>query len=179
MIVGSIPRRYAKALFELAAEQGKVEAWSERLAALRQIIESASELQDVLVNPIYTADQRRAILGKIATALSLDAAIANLISLLGDRNRLGYLAGIVDAFTALADQKLGRVRARVTSAVPLDPAAAGELSDRLARATRAQVIVDSKVDPQLIGGVVAQVGDLTYDGSIRAQLEALRTDLKQ
>jgi F-type H+-transporting ATPase subunit delta len=179
MIVGSIPRRYAKALFDLAVEQGKVEAWAERLLALKQAVESSEELRDVLVNPIYTKEQRRAIAGKIIAALRLEPQPANLLYLLGDRNRLGYLGRVVEAFSALADEKLGRLRARVASAIPLDQTTAQGLANKLARATNSQVILERTVEPDLLGGVVAQVGRLTYDGSLRAQLEDLRTTLKQ
>jgi len=179
MIVGSIPRRYAKALFEVAVEQGKVEAWAERLLALQHAVGSSEELRDVLVNPIYTKEQRRAITGKIVAALRLDPHPANLLYLLGDRNRLAYLGGVVEAFSALADEKLGRLRARVTSAIPLDQTIAQSLANQLARAANAQVILERAVEPDLLGGVVAQVGRLTYDGSLRSQLEDLRKTLKQ
>ena len=179
MIVGSITRRYAKALFDIAVEQGKVEAWSESLQSLKRAVESSDELRDVLVNPIYTREQRRAIGAKLAAALHLEAEPASLMYLLGDRNRLAYLGAIVDTFGAYADEKLGRVRARVTSAVPLDAASAQAIADKLAHATRAQVILDRAVDPALLGGVVAQVGSLTFDGSVRTQLEDLRRTLKQ
>jgi F-type H+-transporting ATPase subunit delta len=179
MILGSVTRRYAKGLFYLAVEVGKVEAWSESLLSLKRAVEASEELRDILVNPVYSKDQRRAIGAKLVAALHLDPEPANLLYLLGDRNRLAYLGAIVDTFGVLADEKLGRVRARVTSAVPLDGANAQSIADKLARSTRSQVILDRAVDPALLGGVVAQVGSLTYDGSIRTQLEALRAALKQ
>jgi|SRR6266496_1147115 len=179
MIVGSIARRYAKALFDLAVEQGKLEAWSESLLSLKQAVESSDELRDVLVNPIYAKEQRRAIAGKLVAALRLDADPANLLYLLGDRNRLVYLGAIADRFRELADAKLGLLRAQVTSAVPLDAAAAQSIADKLARATGSKVILNRAVDEGLLGGVVAEVGNLTYDGSVRTQLEDLRKTLKQ
>jgi F-type H+-transporting ATPase subunit delta len=179
MLVGSIARRYAKALFDLAVEQNKVEAWAESLRSLKQAVESSEELRDVLVNPIYTREQRRAIGTKLASALKLDREPAHLLYLLGDRNRLAYLGTVVDTFCAMADEKLGRIRAHVVSATPLDTASAQAIADKLARATQAQVILVRAVDPALLGGVVATVGSLTYDGSVRTQLEALRTNLKQ
>jgi F-type H+-transporting ATPase subunit delta len=179
MIVGSIARRYARALFGLAVEQGKIEPWADALGALRQAVEGSAELRDVLVNPVYTREQRRAIVGKLAAALRLDAEPANLLYLLGDRNRLSHLGAIVDTFVRLGDAKLGRVRAHLTSAVPLDASAAQRISDKLSAATRAQVLLDADVDPELLGGVVAQVGSLTFDGSLRTQLEAMRAALKQ
>ncbi len=179
MIVGSIARRYARALFDLALEQNKVEAWADALASLKQAVEASAELRDVLENPVYTREQRRAIADKLAAALRLDPAPTNLLYLLGDRNRLSQLGGVVDAFARLADQKLGRTRARLVSAVPLDGASAARIAEKLSAATRSRVLVESDVDPALLGGVVAHVGAFTFDGSVRTQLEAMREQLKQ
>jgi F-type H+-transporting ATPase subunit delta len=179
MIIGSIARRYAKALFGLAVEMGRVEPWNESLQALKEVVQGSPDLVDVLSNPVYSKEQRRAIVEKLAGALGLDAEPANLLFLLGDRNRLPYLGAVVDTFGALADEHLGRLRARVTSAVPLDPTTAQAIADRLSQSTRARVLLDRVVDPKLIGGVVAQVGSIVFDGSLRTQLEDLRRQLKQ
>jgi F-type H+-transporting ATPase subunit delta len=179
MIEGSIARRYAKALFSLAAESGRVEPWAASLEALREAVEASPDLRDVLSNPVYSKEQRRPIVEKLAGALSLDPQPASLLFLLGDRNRLGYLAAVVDTFRSLADEHLGRVRAKVTSAVKLDEAAAQAIADKLSQATKAKVLLDRVVDPAILGGVVAQVGSLVYDGSLRAQLEDLRKQLKR
>src|SRR5512133_2576257 len=117
MIMGSIARRYATALFVLAVDAGRVEAWASSLQSLQQVIDGSPDLQDVLSNPVYSKEQRRAIVEKLAAALSLDPAPRDLLFLLGDRNRLAYLAGIVANFSDQADQHLGRIRAKVTSAV--------------------------------------------------------------
>jgi F-type H+-transporting ATPase subunit delta len=179
MISGSIARRYAKALFMLAVEQGRVEAWSESLQALARAVAVAPDLQDVLQNPAYDREQRRAVVTKLAEALKLDAEPSSLLFLLGDRNRLAALGAVVQAFRELADLELGRVRAKVTSAVTLDDVAVQAIADKLSAATKKQVLVERVVDPAILGGVVAQVGSLVYDGSIRAQLEDLRQTLKQ
>lgn len=179
MISGSIGRRYAKALFGLAVEQDRVEPWSDALRALKVAVDGSPELRDVLQNPVYTKDQRRAIAAKLAEALKLDAQPASLLFLLSDRNRLAYLDGIVGYFGELADAKLGRVRARVTTAVPVDAAALDAISKKLGAATAATVLVEHAVEPAVLGGVVAQIGSIVYDGSLRTQLEQLKTSLKQ
>lgn len=179
MIMGSIARRYAKALFALAAEMGRVEPWSDALQALKQAVEGSPDLVDVLSNPVYSKEQRRAIVEKLAGALRLDAEPTSLLYLLAERNRLGYLGAVVETFRGYADENLGRVRVKVTSAVPLDGAAALAIAEKLSQATKAQVLLEKSVDPALLGGVVAQVGSLVYDGSVRTQLEDLRKTLKQ
>lgn len=179
MISGSIARRYARALFSLAVEQDRIEPWSQALSAVRDAVRSSSELDDALTNPVYTRDQRRAVVGKLAQALGLDDEPRNLLNLLADRNRLPLLESVCETFGELADQKLGRVRARVISAVPLEPTEASRLAQKLAGTTQAEVIVDREVDPTILGGVVAQVGSMVYDGSLRTQLEQLRRALKR
>jgi F-type H+-transporting ATPase subunit delta len=179
MIMGSIARRYAKALFGLAVDTGRVEAWATSLLSLKEAVESSPDLRDVLSNPVYSKDQRRAIVEKLAAALSLDAEPRSLLLLLGDRNRLSYLSAMVDTFRDLADQHLGRVRARVTSAVKLDDAAAQAIADKLSQSTKMKVLLEREVDPAILGGAVAQVGSLVYDGSVRTQLEDLRQQLKR
>jgi F-type H+-transporting ATPase subunit delta len=179
MIMGSIARRYAKALFGLAVEAGRVEAWATALLALQQVIEGSPDLQDVLSNPVYSKEQRRAIVEKLASALSLDAAPRDLLFLLGDRNRLVYLSGIVTVFRDLSDAHLGRIRAKVTSAVKLEDGAAQAIAEKLSQSTQAKVLLERAVDPAILGGVVAQVGSLVYDGSVRTQLEDLRQQLKR
>ena len=179
MIMGSIARRYAKALFGLAVDSGRVEPWAKSLDALREAVLTSPDLRDVLSNPVYSKEQRRAIVENLAEAMKLDPEPANLLFLLGDRNRLGYLAAVVDTFRELADRHLGRLRATVTSAVGLDDAAAQAIGEELSRKHGAQILLDRAVDPAILGGVVAQVGSLVYDGSVRTQLEDLRKQLKQ
>ncbi len=179
MIIGSVARRYAKALLALAVEQNRIEQWSASLDALQEALQASGELRDVLVNPVYDREQRRAVVKGLAQALKLDPEPANMLFLLADRNRLDQLSGIIDTFRLLADEKVGRLRARVVSAVPLDAAAVNGISRKLAEVTRAEVVVDRDVDAGLLGGAVAQVGRFTYDGSLKTQLEILRRTLKQ
>jgi len=178
MIVVSIARRYAKALFSLADEQGQVEHWSSGLDALGRALASSAELRDTLASPLFDKDQRRNVVAALAKSLALGETASSFLFLLADRDRLAYLPAIIQTFRDLADARLGRIRAKVTSAVPLSPEESRRLAEKLARAEKAEVIVEASVDPALLGGVVAQVGSLVYDGSVRSQLEELRRAMK-
>jgi F-type H+-transporting ATPase subunit delta len=175
---GSIARRYAKALFGLAVEGGRVEAWGESLGALADALNSAPDLAVVLADPLRPREERRALAERLGAALRLDREPASLLLLLGDRNRLDRLSDILRAFAELADAHLGRLRARVTTAVPLDAPTLESLARRLSDLTRAKVLVEGAIEPELLGGVVAQVGNVVYDGSVRTQLEDLKKSLK-
>jgi F-type H+-transporting ATPase subunit delta len=178
MIVGSIARRYAKALFSLADEQGQVEQWSSGLEALGRALASSPELRETLSSPMFAKEQRRGVIAAVAATLELPDTVRSFLLLLADRDRLACLSAVVLDFRALADAHLGRIRARVTSAVPLAPEEARRIAERLARGGRTEVILEASVDPSLLGGVVAHVGSLVYDGSVRSQLEELRRTLK-
>jgi F-type H+-transporting ATPase subunit delta len=178
MIVGSIARRYAKALFSLADEQGQVEQWSAGLDALGKALTASTELRETLASPLFEKEQRRGVVAALSKGVGLPATPSNFLLLLADRSRLAYLPAVIQEFRDLADARLGRIRAKVTSAVPLSPDEARRIAERLAQAQKAQVIVETSVDPALLGGVVAQVGSLVYDGSVRSQLEELRRAMK-
>jgi len=178
MIVGSIARRYAKALFSLADEQGQVEQWSTGLDALGKALASSPELRETLESPLFEKEQRRGVVAALAKSLGLTGTLADFLLLLADRTRLAYLPAIIQDFRDQADARLGRVRAKVTSAVPLAPEEAKRIAEKLAQVEKAQVIVETAVDPALLGGVIAQVGSMVYDGSVRSQLEELRRAMK-
>jgi F-type H+-transporting ATPase subunit delta len=178
MIVVSIARRYAKALFSLADEQGQVEQWSSGLDALGRALASSPELRDTLASPLFDKDQRRNVVAALAKGLGFGETANNVLFRLADRDRLADLPAIIQTFRDLADARLGRIRAKVTSAVPLSAEETRRIAGKLAQSQKGEVIVESSVDPALLGGVVAQVGSLVYDGSVRSQLEELRRAMK-
>lgn len=176
---GSVARRYAKALFGLAVERGRVEAWSDALGSLAKVLKGAPDLVETLADPVHTRDERRALVQKLAETLKLEREPANLLLLLADRSRLDRLPDVLRALGELSDAHLGRLRARLTSAVPLPPDALDALAGRLSDMTRATVLLERSVEPAILGGVVAQVGSLVYDGSVRTQLDDLKKTLKR
>lgn len=172
MIVGSVSRRYARAIFAVAEEQGTLEQTADELRLLGAIGQDA-DIAAALANPLLSATARRGLAGTIADNLKLSPTTRNFVSLLADHRRLDQLVGIAQAFTDVLDQKLGRVRATITSAVPLFDAQRQELIGALERKLGRTVLAETSVDPQLLGGVVVDVDGTVYDGSVRTQLRTL------
>lgn len=172
---GSIARRYARALFEIGAEKNTFEAFGQELAALAAVYTQTTELRQTLENPVFQLSQRRGILEKILPRVAPSREVHNFALLLLERRRISVLPAIARAYQELVDQRLGRVRATVTSAKPLDPTALASVQRALERRTGKRVELTAEVDAGLIGGIVARVGDVVYDGSIRARLDSLRT----
>ena len=180
MVNVSVARRYARALLDVSTEAHATDQIAEQLAALSSAVSGSADLRDLLANPAYTRANRRAVLESVASALGANhPALHNLLLLLIDRDRTPYLPDITRIFRSLADARAGRVRGQVTSAVPLPSDALTKLAKALEQVTQRKVVLETKVDPSLIGGVAAQVGSVLYDGSIRTQLEEMRRQLKR
>ncbi|MBZ4330910.1 ATP synthase F1 subunit delta [Corallococcus interemptor] len=180
MVNVSIARRYARAILDVAAEGNRTDAVAEQLNAFAAVVGKSAELSDVLLNPAYSRAQRNRVVEALLQAMPSPAepALANALRLLVDRNRLGYLPDIARLYRDMADARAGRVRGQVTSAVPLSADALAQLQQSLQQLTQRNVVLETKVDPALLGGVAAQVGGTLYDGSLRTQLEQMRRELK-
>jgi F-type H+-transporting ATPase subunit delta len=175
LILVSIARRYARALFEVAGDA--YEAIGDQLAGVAAAIDQNRDIAALFANPSTPPDLRRKILDAVIQQAAVPPMLGNTLRLLDDRGRLSYLGSIARAYAALVDERAGRVRARITAARPLGSDVEKHLADALASATRRNVLMETGVDPRLLGGVVAQVGNVLYDGSLRTQLENLRREL--
>ncbi|HEV3031724.1 MAG TPA: ATP synthase F1 subunit delta [Polyangia bacterium] len=174
---GSISRRYARALFSIGVDRGTFEQLGQELDAVAALWVGSHELRQALENPIFQPSQKRAVLESVLGRAGTSSDVQRFVLLLLDRRRLSAVPSIARAYREMADLHTGRVRAHVTSAQALGPAELERIRQSLARRTGKQVILESAVDAGLIGGVVARVGDLVLDGSVRTQLGALRERL--
>jgi F-type H+-transporting ATPase subunit delta len=178
VIDASVSRRYARALFALAVEDGSHERVAEELYAVAQALRASNEARTLVENPGYTQGQRHALIDLLEKQLSLSPLVAQFLRLLVDRHRLVELSAIALAYGEMVDEKVGRVRATVTSARPLSDDELRRLRDAFGALTRHSIVLDSRTDPKIVGGLVAQVGPHVFDGSIKTQLERLRRELK-
>jgi F-type H+-transporting ATPase subunit delta len=114
-----IARRYAKALFAIAREEGKLEAYSEALKGISDFLQKSPVVEAVLVSPVYPAPLKKAVVDEVIKAQGIQDVLATFLRLVVDRRRIQYLKQIVDCFQELMDEETGVVRAVVTTAVPL------------------------------------------------------------
>ena len=165
--------RYAKALID-ALYPAKAEAGLEQLRTFEAVLNQQPQARQLLENPTVPAERRKALLIEIGQAAGFSPEIRNFIGILIERNRLEILDEIVTAYEKFLDERLGVVRATVTTAHPLEDAQRDELAATLAKATGKRVRMTVSVDPELIGGAVARVGSTIYDGSLLQQLESFK-----
>jgi len=178
MANGSLARRYARALVALGQENDSVDRLVQDLDAFDAVLDvGEGELRGVLSNPGLTNIERKSIIEQVLEKLSLDGNTNNFLRLLVDKNRFLAFDDIRQATHEMADELAGRVRATVTTAAELSPSMAAAVQTSLEETTKKSVVIDFLVDPGLIGGMVAQVGDISYDASIRTRLESLQQAL--
>jgi F-type H+-transporting ATPase subunit delta len=174
---GSVARRYARALFGIGVDAGKFEALGDELGELASLWNESDELRQTLENPVFQPSEKRKVLESILPRVAPTPEVQRFVLLLLDRRRIVLLPAIARAYRDLTDAHVGRVRAEVISAQELVPATLDRIRRSLEQRTGKKVIIHSTVDPELIGGVVARVGDLVLDGSVRTQLADLRAKL--
>ncbi|HUZ90222.1 MAG TPA: F0F1 ATP synthase subunit delta [Candidatus Acidoferrales bacterium] len=168
-------RRYARAVFELAQEEGSVGSWGERLRTVAAVF-ADPQVHGLLANRSLSLEIRQEV-ALAALAGRAGPQGDNLARLLIGGGRMFELESIIDEFDRLQDSAEGRVRATVTSAVDLAAKELDELSTRLARSLQQEVRLTARVDPDIMGGLVVQLGDRLVDASIRSRLQQLRRRL--
>lgn len=166
---GSLGRRYARALLPLAKQAGRLEEAGAELHVLARVF-AEPRLAAIIVNPTLGAAARRDLTEGVLAAAGTSTMVANLVRILVQRDRLTHLPDIARAYDALLDRELNRVRVGVRSAAPLPEAVEAEIAALARRLAGKDVIMSSEVDPELLGGVVLDVGGTVYDGSVRTRL---------
>ena len=170
----AVARRYARALHALASAARQAEAVADELAAFDQLLAAERELREALLRPWVKATTKRGIVLEVAGRLGVSPPTRNFLALVAQRRRLDLLGEILVAYRTRVDEAAGRIRARVRSAASLSDAERAALRERLGRRLGKTVLLDTEVDPGLLGGFVAEVGSRVLDVSIAGQLAALR-----
>lgn len=178
MADGSLARRYARALLEVAVEDNRVDGIARDLDTFVEVLDAGDGLlRRVMTNPGLTTLERRGVLDAVLGRLALSAHVANFLKLLTDKSRFAHLDEIVLAYRTMADEAANRVRATVVTARPLDGGMAARVQASLAATTGKQVVLTQQVDPTVLGGMVVHIGDTVYDASIRARLSSIEAAL--
>ena len=173
--LSTIARPYAKAVFELARESGKLKEWSAALAAIAAAV-ADKQLGALVGNPALSRTQLSALLGE-ALARDINSDGQTLVRMLAENGRLKAAADIARQYEDLRAEHEMRVEVEITSAAPVAQQQQSELTSAVRKRVKRDVAVAWKTDESLIGGAVIRAGDLVIDGSVRGELERLQTAL--
>jgi F-type H+-transporting ATPase subunit delta len=168
-------RRYARAIFELAREDGQFDEWGTRLVSVREIL-SRPDVHRVLANPSIPKQRRQEAVTSLLEGPAGREGV-NLGKLLVGAGRLNELDGIIEEYERLVDEAEGRVRATATTAVELSAPDYERLAEDLSNRLGREVRLTAEVDSGIIGGLVLRVGDHVIDVSLATRLQQLRRKL--
>ncbi len=177
-IQASLAGRYASALFELASEAGTVTAVESDLDTLAAALAESADMRELTTNPEIGRKVQGSAIDAVATTLGLSELTKKFLGTLAGNGRLSHLGDVVRAFRTIAAAQRGEVTAEVTSAHALTDAQIDQLKTKLTAREGRTVKLSTKVDPDLLGGLVVTVGSQRIDGSIRTRLNSLAQAMK-
>jgi F-type H+-transporting ATPase subunit delta len=172
-----VAHAYSSALFDVAKQKGKLDAVREQLGQFADAVDGNRDLQVFFFSPYFSSAEksdgaRRAIDGA-------EPEFVNFLEMLIEKQRMTEVFRIRRQFEELWKHENRRIDVTVTSAVELDPAVVGKIGEEIERQTGQEVDLASRVDAEILGGVVLQVGNMVLDASIRNRLEKLRKSVAQ
>ena len=173
-MISNISKRYARAFFDIAGEEQKLEQYYNELHQFSSVIAQNKDLGGFLANPIFEQEIKKKVLEKIIGKLSLSPMTINFLKLLIDKKRIDILPDIETCYRQLMDETLKTVRVTVKTAFPLSGEMQSYITSSLKKMTGRSVEVTVENDKNLLGGIVIGVGDTLYDGSIKNQLNNMR-----
>jgi F-type H+-transporting ATPase subunit delta len=180
MISSAVVNRYANALADVVLSPSsdvKPVRAAEQMRAFDDAVQGSKDLRLILASPAVAVARKRAIIKDIAGKLGASRVVTNFLLVLSDHRRSAALSQMIDAFESMLDERLGFVRAEVKSSSDLNQDQQNVLVGELGKLAGAPVKLRFQVDPDLIGGVTAQIGSKVYDGSVRGQLAEMRKRL--
>ena len=165
-------RVYAEALFEAGKDKGKLDSIQSQLAQFADAVDANRELQVFLFSPYLSSADKREGLGRAISGA--EPELTNFLELLVEKHRMAEIFRIRRELDELWKRENRRLDVTVTSAVELDPSVVGKIGEEVERQTGEAVELSSRVDDDILGGIVLQVGNMVLDASIRSRLEKLR-----
>lgn len=172
-----IAQVYARALFEVAREQSKLDLVREQLGQFADALNENADLRVFFFSPYFSTEEKKD--GLTRTLDGADAAIVNFLEALLERHRMPVIFRVRDEYGRLWDSENRLLPVEVTSAVDLDEATVKSIGERIGEQTGQRVELTSKVDPAILGGIVLRVGNSILDASIKHRLDQLRKHVAQ
>ena len=175
--MAAIANRYARALAEVSFKLGQHEAVERELEQFGQLLDGNRELSVFYEDPAVGAARKKAATSQLLARLGFCKTAGNFILVLVERNRMGHFNEVLQAFRQAVRDRLGIVEVGVTTSTEIGQALREQLSRAMEQLSGKRVRLRFRIDPQILGGVIARVGDTIYDGSVRQQLQQMRENL--
>jgi len=166
----AVGKRYARALFEVASERGKIDQVEADLGAIVQAVEGNEDLKKIMQHPHIAADAKISLVDELFKSHVGEESF-NFLNVLIENGREVQLSDIYSSFVQLANEARGFAEATVTSAKPLSSEEQAELAEKFGQTLNKKLRLTAIVDPAILGGIIIKIGDRLYDGSLKTKLE--------
>jgi len=173
-----LAKRYAKALFAVGKEEDKFKEYGRTLQAMADLYTENPTVVDALTNPLYPLEVRSKVMAYLIGLLKADQIMTNFLNLLVEKKRADILPEIAVQFQAMVDAAGNICQGTVVTAAELSTELQGKVQAALEKITGKKVVLSTRKDPMIIGGMIAKVGDLVLDGSLKTQLMGLKEAIK-
>lgn len=177
-IMAGVAGRYAAALFDLANDENRLIEVEADLVNIQALLDESEDFRRLVRSPVFSADEQQRALTAILSRAGVTDLAGNFFLLIARNRRLFAAPEMIRAFRALAARRRGEVTAEVTSAIPLSEAHVAALKESLRGSVGKEVLIATKVDPTLLGGLIVKVGSRMIDSSLRTKFANLEVSLK-
>lgn len=175
----SIAGRYAQAVFDIASEEGGLDALADQVEALDAALRDSADLRGLIASPLHTRDQQGRAIGALAVRMGLAPVLSNTLQLMAKNRRLFVLPQLVARLRGLIAEARGEVTADVTSAIALTDEQQKRLAGTLAEKSGKKIKLNTHVDESIIGGMIVKLGSQMIDSSVRSKLASLQNVMKE
>ena len=173
----STSKSYALALYELAKENSELNKVEDGIKGLKTLLSESSDFKEMVLNPIVTKEKKNQIIIEMADRYSFCQTLKKFMGFLTIKNRLFFLNQIIESFLNLVSNNKGELKARLVSAKKLSPKEQDEIQSELSKDFKSQLNINYEYDPNLIGGLIVQVGSVMVDTSIKTKLKKLEKNM--
>ena len=178
-MVSGVAGRYASALFELARDNKAIDAVARDLDAFDALVRESEDLRRLIRSPVFSAEAQEKAVTAILERAGIRGLAQNFIRLVAGKRRLFALPDMIRGFRALVAKSKGIVQAEVRLAEEPSERVLGEIKSALRDVAKAEIDLDVKIDPALIGGLVVRIGSRMVDASLRTKLNAIRLAMRE
>ena len=176
--VSGVAGRYATALYELAVEEKSVDSTGSDLDRFKALLDGSEELKRLVKSPVFDAGEQISALTAIMKKAGIDGLAANFVKLAAANRRLAVIEDMIRGYKTLVSEARGEVMASVTSAQKLTSAQINKLKTVLKASVGRDVMLETHVEPDILGGLIVKVGSRMVDNSLRTKLQSMKIAMK-
>ena len=173
----STSKSYALALYELAKENSELNKVEDGMNGIKVLLNESSDFKEMILNPTVTKEEKNKVITKMVAQYSFCQSLKKFLGFLTIKNRLFFLNQIIDSFLNLVSSGKGELKAKILSSKELSKAELEKIRNELSKDFQSPIKIDYKYDPNLIGGLVIQVGSVMVDTSIKSKLRQLQKSM--